>query len=94
MDYDKLTKKIYQDEITVYLVNDQLQGTEADACEIFQIYIYENLFQPLPNSGILNNKNITKNTFSKLLNEIFSLDKTENKHKLEIFAEENNIQFN
>ena len=49
-----------QDEVMVYLVDKQLQETETDTCAIFSLYFYEKLFQPLPNSRILEDKNITK----------------------------------
>ena len=51
-----------RDEVTIYLVHDQLQETETDTCGIFQLFFFENLFQPLPNSKIMNDKNLTKNT--------------------------------
>lgn len=44
----------------VYLVDKELQETETDTCGIFSLYFYEKLFQPLPNSRILEDKNITK----------------------------------
>ena len=49
-----------QDEVAVYLADKQLQETETDTCGIFPLYFYEKLFQLLPNSGILDDKNITK----------------------------------
>lgn len=49
-----------QDEVMVYLVDKQLQETETDTCGIFSLYFYEKLFKPLPNSRILEDKNITK----------------------------------
>ena len=82
-----------QDEAAVYLVDDQLQEAERDTCGIFQLYFYENLFQLLPYGKTISDKNLAKNTISKLLNEIFTLYKTSNEHKIETFAEVNNIKF-
>ena len=57
------------DVVTAHLVNDQLQKIEADTCGIFQLYFYVNLFTPLENSSIVNNKKISKSTLEKFLNE-------------------------
>ena len=57
------------DVVTVHLVDDQLQKIETDTCGIFQLYFYVNLFTPLENSSIVNNKKLSKSTLEKFLNE-------------------------
>ena len=57
------------DVVTAHLVDDQLQKIEADTCGIFQLYFYVNLFAPLENSSIVNNKKLSKSTLEKFLNE-------------------------
>ena len=54
------------DVVTVHLVNDQLQKIEADTCGIFQLYFYVNLFTPLENSSIVNDKKLSKLTLEKV----------------------------
>ena len=57
------------DVVAAHLVDDQLQKIEADTCGIFQLYFYVNLFAPLENSSIVNNKKLSKSTLEKFLNE-------------------------
>ena len=76
-----------KNEVIVHLVDDQLQ-----MCGMFQIYFYVNLFNPLENNNIINEKSLNKRTVEKLLNEILSTDKQENKNRMEQFTEENNIE--
>ena len=75
----------------MHLIDDQLQKIETDTCGIFQLYFYVNLFTPLENSSIVNDKKLSKLTLEKLLNEIFYLDSNKNKSLVEQFAEEKNI---
>ena len=73
------------------MVDDQLQKIETDTCGIFQLYFYVNLFTPLENSSIVNDKNLSKSTLEKLLNEIFYLDRDKDESLVEQFAEEKEI---
>ena len=41
-------------------VNDQLHMIGKDTCGMFQIYFYVNLFNPLDNTSILNQRNVNK----------------------------------
>ena len=50
------------------------------------------LFAPLDGSSIIHEKTLTKSTVEKLLNEIFSLDREDNKKKIEQFAVEEEIK--
>ena len=62
-----------------------------DTCGIFQLYFYVNLFTPLKNSLIVNDKKLSKSTLQKLLNEIFYLDRDKNESLVEQFTEEKQI---
>ena len=82
-----------KNEIVLYLVDDQLQKLTSDTCDIFQWYFYKNLFDPLAKTKnqIINDKKLTRNTISKLLNELFLLDREENEIMVEKFAEQYDI---
>ena len=71
-----------RNEVVIQLVNDQLQMVEKDTYEIYQIYFYVNLFNPLENSSILNKKTLNRKTIEKVLNEILSVDRQENEGRL------------
>ena len=75
----------------MHLVNNQLQKIETDTCGTFQLCFYINLFTPLENRSIVNDKKLSKSTLEKLLNEIFYLDREKNKSLLQQFAEEKHI---
>ena len=79
------------DLVSMHLVDDQLQKIETDTCGIFQLYFYVNLFTPLENSSIVNDKKLSKLTLGKLLNEIFYLDRDKNESLVEQFEEEKDI---
>ena len=88
-EFGKLHK--INDVVTMHLVENQLQKIETDTCRIFQLYFYVNLFTPLENSSIANDKNLSKSTLEKLLNEIFYLDRDKDESLVEQFAEEKEI---
>ena len=89
-EFGKLHK--IKDIVKVHLVDDQLQKIETDMCGMFQLYFYFNLFMPFENSSIVNDVKLSKSTIEKLLNEIFSLDRTKNEEIIEKFTEEKNIE--
>ena len=62
-EFGKLHK--IKDVVTVHLVDDQLQKIEMDTCGIFQLYFYINLFTPLENSLIVNDKKLSKMALRK-----------------------------
>ena len=64
---------------------------EKDTCGIYQIFFYVNLFNPLEDSSIINEKILSKWTIEKLLNEILTTDRQENERRIEQFGEENDI---
>ena len=84
-------KRKLKNEIIIHLVDDELQMIEKDTCGMYQFYFYINLFNPLEHSSIVNKKISNKKTIEKLLNEILSANKKEQK-RIEKFAEENNIE--
>ena len=59
--------------------------------DMFQLYFYQNLFDPLNNSKIINQNKLTKDTVLKLLNEFFSLNRQKNEARVERFAAEHSI---
>ena len=67
---------------------------EEDTGKMHQIYFYVNLFDPLENSGILNEKLMNRRTIEKLLNEILTTDRQENENRIEEFPQENDILHN
>ena len=71
-----------RNEVVIQLVNDQLQMVKKDTYEIYQIYFYVNLLNPLENSSILNKKTLNRKTIEKVLNEILSVDRQENEGRL------------
>ena len=89
-EYEK--KHDLKDEIIVHLVDNRLQMIEKDTCGMYQIYFYVNLFNPLENSGIINEKILNKRTNEKLSNEVLSTDRQENENRIEQFTEEGDIR--
>ena len=89
-EYGKMLR--IEDEITMHLVDDQLQQIDTDTRGIFQLYFYMNLFTPVDGSSIIRHKTRSKSTLEKLLNEIFSLDRNINEKLIEQFAEEHEIR--
>ena len=59
------------------MVEDRVQDLNFVPCGIFQIYFYDNLFNPDENSKIQNKKLLNKKTIETLLNELFALNNQE-----------------
>ena len=89
-EYGRLHK--INDTVLVHSVDDQLQKIETDTCGLFQLYFYFNLFTPFENSSILKDTILLKRTIEKLLNEIFSLNRSRNEEEVEKFAKEKDIK--
>ena len=71
------------------MVEDRVQDLNSSTCDIFQLYFYDNLFNPNENSKIQGNTKLTKRTIEALLNELFPLDnKNSNKQKREQYTTE------
>ena len=71
-----------KDEVKIHMVDDTLQITE-DTCGLVQLYFYENLFNPLENSTIIQAEKLNKKTIEVLLNEILTTNKEENTNRVE-----------
>ena len=71
------------------MVEDRVQDLNSSTCGIFQLYFYDNLFNPNENSKIQGNTKLTKRTIETLLYELFPLDnKNSNKQKREQYTTE------
>ena len=56
------------------MVEDRLQDLDSSTCGIFQLYLYDNLFNPDEDSKIQDKTRLNKKTIETLLNELFVLD--------------------
>ena len=72
--------------VNIWMVEDRLQDLESATCGTFQIYFYQNLFNPDQNSKIQSETKLNKKTVETLLNELISLDGKENQIKMEEYA--------
>ena len=71
------------------MVEDRVQDLNSSTCGIFQLYFYDNLFNPNENSKIQGNTKLTKRTIETLLYELFPFDnKNSNKQKREQYTTE------
>ena len=52
-------------------VEERVQDLNTVTCGIFQIYFYDNLFNPDENSKIQDTKRLNKRTIETLLNKLF-----------------------
>ena len=78
-EFDKLKKQ--EDEMKIIMLDEQIQELPTDTCRIFQLYFYQNLFDPDSESKMINDEFLTKKTVTKLKNEIFSTNKEINENK-------------
>ena len=78
--------------VNIWMVEDRIQDLDSATCEIFQLYFYENLFNPDKNSKIQNEPKLKKTTGQTFLNELFSLDDKENEIKIIEYADELRIE--
>ena len=65
-----------RDFVNIWVVKDRVQDLNS-ATFIFQLYFYDNLFNPEENSKIQNEMRLNKRTIETLLNELFVLDDQE-----------------
>ena len=63
-----------------------LRDLDSSTCSIFQIFFYQNLFNPPENSKIQGETKLNKKTVETLLNDIFTSDEKENEIKMEEYA--------
>ena len=78
--------------VNIWMVEDRIQDLDSATCGIFQLYFYDNLFNPDKNSKIQNETKLKKSTVETLLNELFSLDDKENEIKMIEYANELGIE--
>ena len=62
-------------------MEDRMQDLDSVTCGIFQIYFYDNLFNPDKDSEIQNKTKLNKKTIEILLNKLFVLDDQQQKGK-------------
>ena len=75
--------------VNIWMVEDRLQDLNSSTCGIFQLYFYDNLFNPDENSKIQDNTKLAKKTVEILLNDLFTLDDQDsNEQKMEQYATE------
>ena len=74
--------------VNIWVVEDRIQDLDSTTCGIFQLYFYENLFNPDKNNKTQNETKLKKAAVETLLNELFSLDDGENEIKMEEYADE------
>ena len=79
----KLKLRIF---VNIWMVEDRLPDLDSATCGMFQIYFYQNLFNPDKNRKIQGETKLNKKTVETLLNEIFSLDDKENEIKMKEYA--------
>ena len=71
------------------MVEDRLQNLDSSTCGIFQLYFYDNLFNPDKNSKIQSSTKLNKKTVETLLNELFVLDNQDkNEQKMLEYADD------
>ena len=80
------TKLKLRSFVNIWMVEDRLQDLDSATCSIFQIYFYQNLFNPKENRKIQGETKLNKKTVETILNELFSLDDKENEIKMEEYA--------
>ena len=78
--------------VNIWMVEDRIQDLDSNSCGIFQLYFYENLFNPDQNSKIQNETKFKKTAVETLLNELFSLDDKENEIKMAEYADKLGIE--
>ena len=59
--------------VNIWLVEDRLQDLDSSTCSIFQLYFFDNSFNPDESSKIQNNTRLNRKTVEILLNELFTL---------------------
>ena len=78
--------------VNIWMVEDRIQDLDSATCGIFQLYFYDNLFNPDKNSKIQNETKLKKSTVETLLNKLFSLDDKENEIKMIEYADELGVE--
>ena len=67
-------KVILHEFVNIWMAEDRVQDLDSVTCSIFQIYFYENIFNPDESHIIQNKKRVNKRAIGTLLNEPFVPD--------------------
>ena len=62
------------DFANLWVVEDRIQDLDSVTCGVFQIYFFDNLFNPDKNRKIQNKTKLNKKAKEILLNKLFTLD--------------------
>ena len=73
-------------EMTVIMMDDEVQELYSDTWGNFQLYFYKNLMDLDKKSKIINDEKLIKKTIEVLLNKIFTTNKKENECKVAEFS--------
>ena len=74
------------------MVEDKFQDLGSATCSTFQIYFYNNLFNPNQNTKIQNKTKLNKKTMETLLNKLFVLnDQEQNETTINDYANDRDI---
>ena len=65
--------------VNIWMVKDRIQNLDSVTCIIFQLYFYNNLFNPNENSKIQEKPRLNERTIETLLIKLFVLDDQETK---------------
>ena len=69
-----------------------VENLDSATCGIFQLYFYNNIFNPDKNSKIQDKTKLNKRTIETLLNKLFVLNNQEtNEATIRQYATDNNI---
>ena len=63
-----------RDFVNIWMLEDRVQELNSVTCGTFQIYFYDNLFNPDEIRKMRNNKRLNKRTVETFLNELFVLN--------------------
>ena len=71
------------------MVEDRVQDLNSSTCDVFQLYFYNNLFNPDENSKIQSNNRLNKKTIETLPNELFAMEnQNKNEKNMEQYAQD------
>ena len=73
-------------EMTVIMMDDEVQELSSDTYGNFQLYFYKNLMDSNKKIKIIHDEKLTKKTIEVLLSKMFTTNKKENEHKVAEFS--------
>ena len=78
--------------VNIWVVEDRVGNLDSKTCDIFQLYFFDNLFNPNDNSKIQDKARLNKRTKETFLNERFVLDDQEtNEVTIRQYANNSNV---